>query len=143
MTDRAARLGDRVTLHYRLACAGREIINTFPGDPETFTLGAGEIDPRLEALITGLMPGTRQLHLLQAWQAFGERDEALVQDLDRAEFKAGLDLKPGLMANFDLPNGQTLAGTIVTLDATKVRIDFNHPLAGLPVEFEVELLSVN
>lgn len=143
MTDRAARMGDRVTLRYRLSCAGQEIVNNFAGDPETFVLGSAEIDPRLEILITGLAPGTRHLHHLQAWQAFGERDESLVRAMDRAEFDATLDLQPGLVVEFTLPNGQTLQGSIVSLDTGKVWVDFNHPLAGLPVEFEVELLSVS
>lgn len=143
MSSRAARLGDRVTLHYRLSCAGREIVNTFGGDPETFILGSGEIEPRLEALLTGLLPGTRQLHRLQPWQAFGERDESLVQAVQRTEFDVTLDLQPGLVVEFTLPNGQTLQGSIVSLDAGRVWIDFNHPLSGLPVELEVELLSVS
>ncbi len=142
MTARTARLGDRVTLHYRLTCAGQEIVDTYSEGPETFTLGSGEIDPRLEICITGLKAGERHIFELAPGHAFGQRDETLVQRLERAEFDTRLDLQPGLTADFALPNGQTLHGTILAVDETHVELDFNHPLAGLPVEFEVELLSI-
>jgi FKBP-type peptidyl-prolyl cis-trans isomerase SlpA len=136
-------LGDRLTLHYRLSCAGQEVASTFGADPETFVVGAGEIDPRLEVHLLGLPVGTHTTLTLGPGEAFGARDEALVHQLPRTDFDPALDLAVGHTVDFSLPNGQTLSGTILALNETHVLVDFNHPLAGLPVEFEVEVLAIN
>ncbi len=142
MTARVIRMGDRVTLHYRLECGGREIVSTFADSPETFTLGSGEIDPRLEVLLLGLKTDDHRAFSLGPGQAFGERDAALVQRLARREFDPALALQVGHTVDFSLPNGQTLHGTLLSVDDTHVEVDFNHPLAGLPVEFEVHILAI-
>lgn len=139
---RAIRMGDRVTLHYRLECGGQEVVSTFTDAPETFTLGSGEIDPRLEVLLLGLETGDHTTLALGPGQAFGDRDEGLVQRLARDEFDPALGLQVAHTVDFSLPNGQTLHGTILDLTDTEVEIDFNHPLAGLPVEFEVQILAI-
>lgn len=142
MTARVVRMGDRVTLHYRLECGGEEVVSTFSDAPETFTLGSGEIDPRLEVLLLGLKTDDHTTVALGPGEAFGDRDEGLVQRLARNEFDPALDLQPGHRVDFSLPNGQTLHGTILYVDDTHVVVDFNHPLAGLPVEFEVRILAI-
>ena len=135
--------GDRITLHYRIASYGQEIANTFPAAPETFRVGDGEIDARLEQTLVGLAEGERHLFELMPWQAFGERDEALVQTLPRSDFPADMELLPEHQVDFELPNGHSLTGTIRKIGADTVQIDFNHPLAGLPIEFEVAILAID
>lgn len=136
------RPGDRVTLHYRLACGDEEVVSTFGGEPETFALGGGELAPGLETVLLGLAAGTRRTLRLAPGQAFGDRDPARVQTLPRAEFPPGLEPVAGNMADFTLPNGQTLSATILEVDDRGVKLDFNHPLAGLPVDFQVHILAV-
>ncbi len=137
------RPGARVTLHYRLTCQGEEIADTFADDePETFTLGGGEIDARLEILLLGLVPGDHRTWRLAAGEAFGLVDPALVHALPRADFPPETELREGLQMAFDLPNGQSMNGILRAIGDETVTVDFNHPLAGLPVEFEVEILSL-
>lgn len=138
---RTIQSGDRVTLHYRLACIGQEIADTFQGAPETFLIGTGELDAGLERALTGLAEGEHRTLHLTPWDAFGERDEGLVQTLPRRDFPA--ELEPNLQVEFDLPNGHRWLGTVVALDDDTVTVDFNHPLAGLPVEFEVQILAID
>lgn len=134
-------LNDRVTLHYRLSCGDAELVNTFNGAPETFQFGRGEIDPRLEYALKGLTEGTHTtLHLTPA-MAFGEHDPDRVQSYPRADLN-DLAIDEGHMIQFQLPNGQTLHGAVLALDATTATLDFNHPLAGRPVEFEVHILRI-
>lgn len=142
MTARVVRMGDRVSLHYRLECGGEEVASTFSDAPETFTLGSGDIDPRLEVLLLGLKVGDHTRYALGPGEAFGDRDEGLVQRLARNEFDPALNLQVGHTVDFGLPNGQILHGTILSVDDTEVQVDFNHPLAGLPVEFEVRVLAI-
>jgi FKBP-type peptidyl-prolyl cis-trans isomerase SlpA len=136
------RLNDQVTLNYRIRCLEQEVASTFETGPQTFRLGQGEIDPRLELCLTGLHQGEHRLFQLAPWQAFGERHEELVQTLPRSDFPTGLELALDHLVDFELPNGETVQGRILALDADSVRLDFNHPLAGLPVEFEVEILDI-
>jgi len=136
------RPGDRVTLHYRLECSGEEVVNTFPEGPETFTLGSGELEARLETLLLGLEAGQHLTFDLDAGEAFGPRDPQLIHALPRAAFPAGMDLAPGHGVQFDLPNGQSMMGTVLELEEDTVQVDFNHPLAGLPVTLEVHILSI-
>lgn len=136
------RPGDRVTLHYRLECGDEEVVNTFPEAPETFTLGSGELEARLETLLLGLGEGQHLSFELGPGEAFGHRDEQLVHTLPRADFPADMDLAPGHGVQFDLPNGQSMMGTVLEIGADAVKVDFNHPLAGLPVTLEVRILSI-
>lgn len=142
MTNSASlRLGDQVTLHYRLACNGEEIVNTFAAEPETFRLSQGEIDPRLEALLIGLQAGDHRTYELDPGAAFGSHEAGMIHDLPRSDFAADLVLIPGHEVEFTLPNGQVLHGIVRSIAADSVRVDFNHPLAGLPVLFEVKILA--
>ena len=136
-------IGDQVTLHYRLTCNGEEIVNTFANQPETFYIGGGDIDPRLESLLTGLQVGDHRTFELEPGAAFGNHQPGMVHDLPRVDFAADQALVPGHDVAFTLPNGQTLHGIIRSINDATVRIDFNHPLAGLAVEFEVKILAVD
>ena len=136
------RPGDRVTLHYRLECNGHEVVNTFPDEPESFTLGSGELEIRLEALLLGLQVGEHAAYELGPDEAFGPRDEELVHTLPRSDFPTDMELEVGHGVQFDLPNGKSMMGTVLAIDGETVTVDFNHPLAGQPVNFEVEILSV-
>ena len=137
------RPGSRVTLHYRLVCQDQELVDTFADNlPETFVLGCGEIDVRLEALLLGLVAGDHRTWHLEPGEAFGFRDPSLVHDLPRADFPPQPPLAEGLQMAFDLPGGQSMPGIVRAFGAEDVTVDFNHPLAGLPVTFEVRILAV-
>lgn len=135
------RPGDRVTLHYRLEASGRLIVDTFDEAPETFTLGGGDIDPRLELLLLGLAAGDHRHFELDVTDAFGQRDDELLQAVPREEFGAR-ELTLGDGVQFNLPNGQNLNGLLVEIGEETVLVDFNHPLAGQPINFEVRILAI-
>ena len=139
----ALQPGDRVTLHYRIASYGQEIANTFGDAPETFRLGDGDIEPRLEQALVGLAEGTRTTLELFPWQAFGERDETLVQTLPASDLPADFTAEVEQQIEFEMPNGETVTGTVLAVDPAGLTVDFNHPLAGLPIEFEVQILAID
>lgn len=143
MTDSAPlRLGDQVTLHYRLSCQDEILVDTFTDGPETFTLGHGEIDPRLESLLLDLRVGDHRVYDLAPGEAFGPHDPAMIHTLPRDDFPSSLELDVNGGVDFALPNGQAVSGSVLEIDADNVRVDFNHPLAGLPVNFEVQILAI-
>ena len=143
--------GSFLTLHYRLAGPAGDVINTFGGKPATLTLGSGELSPAVETCLMGLAEGARASFELPAGAAFGERNPAMLQWLARkvlAEMgEAGAQYQVGDVVQFPTPDGQgQFAGAVCQLRSDDrgdaVLFDFNHPLAGQPVTFEVQLIGV-
>jgi len=140
--------GSFLTLHYRLAGPdGAAIVNTFDGQPATLSLGTGELAPAMEQRLVGLAEGTRTTFELAAGEAFGERNAELLQRVKRsllAEFgDPDETYAVGDVVQFPTPDGQgRYAGVVRELADDWLLFDFNHPLAGRPVTFEVELIGV-
>jgi FKBP-type peptidyl-prolyl cis-trans isomerase SlpA len=148
MTPRTVAPGDFLTLHYRLSGPdGMDLVNTFDQQPATLTLGSGELAPALESKLMGLPEGIRQRFELAAGEAFGERNPELLQSVSRRLLAQYADpdeqYSVGEVISFPTPDGLgQYAGRVVELGADAILFDFNHPLAGLPVAFEVELVGV-
>jgi FKBP-type peptidyl-prolyl cis-trans isomerase SlpA len=136
-----------LTLHYRLATVdGADIVTTFNGTPATLMLGQGQLAPVLEQLLLGLPEGTHKTFDLEPGVGFGPRNPELVRPVSRATLDAnsvpGADYKVGDLVDFAAPGGGRFAGVLRELGDTEALFDFNHPLAGQPVRFEVNLISV-
>ena len=140
--------GSFLTLHYRLAGPdGADIINTFNDKPATLSLGTGELAPAMEARLLGLAEGTRTSFELAAGEAFGERNAELVQRVKRSLLDELGDpdeqYSVGDVVQFPTPDGQgSYAGVVREVGGDWLLFDFNHPLAGKPVHFEVHLIGV-
>ena len=140
--------GSFLTLHYRLSGPAGEVISTFDGKPSTLTLGNGELAPAVEACLVGLEEGTRTTFDLPAGAAFGERNPAMQQWLARKELTDMGDpneqYNVGDVVQFPTPDGQgQFAGVVVQVaEGRGVLFDFNHPLAGQPVSFEVQVIGI-
>ena len=143
--DRASFL----TLHYRLSGPdGRAFINTFDGPPATLSLGSGQLSPAIEQRLLGLEEGTRTVIELAAGEAFGERQPEMVQWVARKLLSELGDpheqYVAGDVVQFPTPDGLgSYAGSAVEVrEDGAVLFDFNHPLAGQPVTFEVQLIGI-
>jgi FKBP-type peptidyl-prolyl cis-trans isomerase SlpA len=142
--------GSLVTLHYRLAAVvdgcEREVISTLGARPATLQLGAGQLALGLEARLLGLAEGEEASFELAPADAFGERNPALVQTLSRAAFDAGVGAESAFAAGdvveFSPPGAGRLAGVLRRHDHRRAVVDFNHPLAGLPLRFSVRVIGV-
>lgn len=144
MSDQPVVHGDTITLRYAIRLKdGTEFISNFEDDEaDTLTVGDGTLNPPLEQWLIGILPGERHVFLLDPWQAFGASNPDLIQTLDPQDIPAGMALESGNYVEFALPNGQTLAGTILEVCPDGVKVDFNHPLADCPIEFEVEVTNI-
>jgi len=140
--------GAFLTLHYRLSGPGGDLINTFGGKPATLSLGTGELSAALEDRLLGLAEGAHARFDLPAGDAFGPRDAQRVQWVARSLLERLGDphesYTPGDVVQFPTPDGAgRYAGSVVQVgEGGAVQFDFNHPLAGEPVRFEVLLLGV-
>lgn len=149
--DDVARVGPDsfLTLHYRvsLADSGTDVINTFGGRPATIQFGHGQLAEPLEQVLHGLADGDHAVFELSAAQAWGERAPELVQRIERAAFDENADpggsYGPGDVIDIARPDGGgRFVGVIKAIDDNAVLVDFNHPLAGQAVRFEVRILGV-
>jgi FKBP-type peptidyl-prolyl cis-trans isomerase SlpA len=140
--------GSFLTLHYRLTGPdGADLINTFADKPATLSLGTGELAPAMEAKLMGLREGAHQSFELAPGEAFGERNPELMQRVKRSLLDELGDpderYHVGDVVQFPTPNGQgAYAGVVREVDGDVLVFDFNHPLAGRPVTFEVKLIGV-
>ncbi|HSU20992.1 FKBP-type peptidyl-prolyl cis-trans isomerase [Comamonadaceae bacterium OTU4NAUVB1] len=146
-TSAVVTAGSFLTLHYRLAGPAGDIINTFADKPATLSLGTGELSPAVEQRLLGLAEGTHTRFDLPAGEAFGDRNPEMLQWVARTLLARLGDpderYATGDVVQFPTPDGQgSYAGAVVASNDSAVQFDFNHPLAGQPVTFEVQLIGV-
>ena len=139
--------GSFLTLHYRLAGPACDIINTFADKPATLSLGTGELSPAVEQRLLGMAEGAHATFELPAGEAFGERNPEMQQWVARTLLARVGDpdeqYATGDVVQFPTPDGTgSYAGAVIAANDTAVQFDFNHPLAGQPVTFEVRLIGV-
>ena len=139
--------GSFLTLHYRLAGPAGDIINTFADKPATLSLGTGELSPAVEQRLIGMEEGTHATFDIPAGEAFGDRNAEMQQWVARTLLARLGDpderYAAGDVVQFPTPDGQgSYAGAVIASNDTAVQFDFNHPLAGQPVTFEVRLIGV-
>jgi FKBP-type peptidyl-prolyl cis-trans isomerase SlpA len=147
--------GSFLTLHYRLAGPGGDIVNTFKDKPATLTLGTGELSPAMEKRLVGLPEGAHASFEIPAGEAFGDRNPEMLQWVARSLLDEMGDpnarYEVGDVAQFPTPDGMASYAGLVRQVGTgeecggkdgAVLFDFNHPLAGQPVVFEVRVIGV-
>ncbi len=143
--------GSFLTLHYRLSGPdGADIVNTFNEGPATLSIGTGQLAPAIEAKLIGLDEGTHTTVSLAAGEAFGQRNPALIQRVKLALLREHGDpdeeYHVGDVVQFPTPDGQaSYAGVVRAIGPAEedwAEFDFNHPLAGQPVNFEVQIIGV-
>lgn len=136
-----------LTLHYRLASTdGADIVSTFNDKPATLQLGKGQLAPFLEARLLGLEEGAHRIFELPPDQAFGPRNPELIQRVSRATLDENSaqdeDYAIGDLVEFAAPKGGRFAGVLRAIDGDGAVFDFNHPLAGQSIKFEVRIIGI-
>ena len=136
-----------LTLHYRIAAPdGADIVNTFEGTPATLQLGGGQIAPTLEQALLGMTVGERRSIELAPEQAFGPRNPELLQRVSMKTLQEnsnfGEEYSVGDLVEFNAPSGGRYAGILRELGDGWALFDFNHPLAGQPIVFEVQIIGI-
>jgi FKBP-type peptidyl-prolyl cis-trans isomerase SlpA len=142
MTD--VRIGpDRqVTLHFALKLEGGEVVDsTFDKQPATFKVGDGNLLPGFEQAIYGLKAGDKRSLSISPEQGFGQGNPQNIQVMPRSQFQ-DMELSEGLLVIFNDAANAELPGVVKTFDDSQVTIDFNHPLAGKTLSFDVEIIEV-
>jgi len=136
--------GHNVSVHYVGTFAdGQEFDNSrVRGQTLEFTVGSGEMIPGFNDQVVGMSTGETRTFTLAANDAYGPRNDDAVQEIPRSSFEPGFEFVVGEIIRGQTPQGPFVAKILTVTDAN-VTLDFNHPLAGQDLTFEVELVSVN
>lgn len=135
--------GSVVTMYFCLTMKNGIVADsTNPNEPMTFTMGDGSLVHGLEMALIGLKTGDKQSVEIDPLNAFGFSDPDNIYDMPREEFAEDLPVTPGTILSFSTPSGDEIPGVIKEVNESTVKVDFNHPLAGQDVIFEVEIVNV-
>src|SRR5690606_37867058 len=132
-----------VTINFTLKDQeGTVLDSTDSGNSFSYISGNNQILPKLEENISTMIIGGKRSVTLQPVDAYGEYKEEAVQSVNKAEFPPDVELQEGMSFMAHTPDGKHVPLTIVNVKNDDVTVDFNHPLAGKTLEFDVELLNV-
>ena len=136
--------GSEVLMHFSLSLAdGTVADSTTDDEPLRFVMGDGTLIEGLELVLYGLKKGDRQCLSIEPRDAFGFPDEDNIHTMPRSEFPDDMQLEVGMIIGFSTPSGEEVPGAIQKIKDDEIVVDFNHPLAGHEVIFDVEILEVN
>jgi FKBP-type peptidyl-prolyl cis-trans isomerase SlpA len=143
MTHMVIAEGTDVTLHFSLALEDGTIIDSnFDAEPAHFSVGDGSLLPGFETVLIGLTAGHKKAFELGPEAGFGQANPNNIQRMPRKEFAPDMALEQGLVISFADANKAELPGVVASFNDDFVNVDFNHPLAGRSIHFDVEILDV-
>ena len=128
-------------IEYTVKNSKGEVVDSNKGQaPLEFIAGKGQIIPGLEKEVEQMNAGEEKTISVPAVEAYGEYNEEMIQEVPRDQFE-GIDLQKGMTLYGQTPDGQTIAVTVKEFDDNKVIVDYNHPLAGEDLTFDVKVVS--
>lgn len=134
--------GTTVRVHYRGTLdSGEEFDNSYQrGEPLEFVIGEGRVISGFDQAVSGMAVGDKAKVTIAAEDAYGPRHEEAIQDVPADKLPEGVS--EGDMVHGQTAEGHPLAATVVSVEGDMARLDFNHPLAGCDLTFELELVEV-
>jgi len=133
----------KVTLHFALRLADGQVVDsTFEQTPATLVIGDGNLPEGFEKHLLGLEIGDRRTVRVGPEEAFGQLNPSNIQPFKKDQFAQAGELESGMVVSFQDASGSELPGTISTIDGDDIMVDFNHPLAGKDLDFEVEIIEI-
>lgn len=143
MRELAVGPGTKITLHFALQLDNGDMVDSnFERDPATFTVGDGNLLPGFEKALFGMLEGEHKTLVIKPEDGFGQRNPNNIQEIARSQFGPDLELSEGLMLSFADAQKTELPGVVQRFDDEVVVVDFNHPLAGRDILFEVAILKI-
>lgn len=138
-----AKSGDTVKVHYTGTLSdGTEFDSSRGQEPLEFTLGQGQMISGFEEAVVGMTLGENKTVTLASEEAYGERNEAMVQEVPRSAIPPEIKLTEGMLLQAQGPDGETLRFTVADFNEEAVTVDGNHPLAGRDLTFQLELVQI-
>ena len=138
-----AQQGDTVAVHYTGKLDSGEVFDSSQGrDPLEFTVGSGQVIPGFDQAVDGLEVGESREVRIEPDDAYGEPRDDLKVDVSRDQFPNDAEPEIGQQVQVQVAPGQNRVATIAAVQEDSITLDLNHPLAGQPLTFEVELVEI-
>lgn len=138
-----AKQGDTVKVHYTGTFDdGTVFDSSLDREPLQFTIGGGQVIAGFDGAVIDMQPGEKKSVNIPAAQAYGDRNEELVAEIGRERLPEGLELEIGQQLQLGLADGDQAVVLVVDVTDTTVTLDANHPMAGLDLNFELELVDI-
>ncbi|WP_419835940.1 FKBP-type peptidyl-prolyl cis-trans isomerase [Endozoicomonas atrinae] len=135
--------GSKVTLHFSLKLDDGSVVDSTSSEkPASLTIGDGNLPEGFEETLYGLASGEDRVSRIPPEKAFGMPNPNNVQRIPRGSFASGVELEEGLVMSFSDAANSELPGVVRAFDDEVVEVDFNHPLSGRHLIFEVQILDV-
>lgn len=133
-----------VMMHFSIRLADGSAVDSSKVDnkPAKFVMGDGSLTPNFEQCLLGLTKGQSETFTLPPEDAFGLPNPDNMHHLELSKFSSDVPAEVGTIISFTQPDGSELPGIIREVVADSVTVDFNHPLAGQTLTFEVDVLEV-
>jgi peptidylprolyl isomerase len=138
-----AKSGDTVKVHYTGTLQdGTVFDSSHEREPLEFTLGEQQVIPGFETVITGMQVGESAKETIPAANAYGDRRDDMLLEVERSQFPEDVDPEMGMQLQIQVQDGSRLPVEIVSVEGDVITLDANHPLAGKDLVFEVELIEI-
>ncbi|MCL9781379.1 FKBP-type peptidyl-prolyl cis-trans isomerase [Vibrio sp. S4M6] len=136
--------GSKVTLHFTIKMKDGSVADSTHnmGKPAQLVIGDGSLSDNFEKHLIGMQANQSKAIELVAQDAFGMPNPDNVHHMDRSKFVGDAEVEVGTIMAFSGPDGAEIPGIITDIAGDSVTVDFNHPLTGQDVTFEVEILSI-
>ena len=128
-------------LFYKLTHANGVLVDESGNTPFEFEIGDGQLDPCLESCVEEAVVGKLQTFLMTYGEAFGPTYDEAIQVMGRSDFPDNIKIELNAVVEFETPTGDSYIGCIDKIEGDDITVNFNHPLAGVDVSFQVEILE--
>ena len=121
---------------------GETVLKTEEEKPLEITVGEGTIPVSIEKALVDMKAGESKTIMLEPIEAFGPKTDKLIIDLPKDGFNEDADLTVGAKVTIKSPDGKNFIGSVIEIKDENITVDFNHPLAGMNLEFTVTVVSI-
>jgi peptidylprolyl isomerase len=138
-----AKAGDTVKIHYTGTLDdGSEFDSSAGRDPLEFTVGSGQVIPGFDKAVEGMAVGDQKKVRIEAEDAYGEPSDQMIQEVPKSALPDDLEPKEGMGLQARGQDGRVINLTVTEVGDETITVDGNHPLAGKPLNFDIELVSI-
>lgn len=134
--------GNTVKFHYSLTVDGEMIDSSSGKEPLEYVHGKKMIIPGLESALDGLNVGDKKSVTIAAEDGYGAVDPNAVVEVPKDGFANSAEAQEGMVVQVPTPDGKTMTGTVQQIKDEILILNFNHPLAGKALNFEIEIIEI-
>ncbi len=144
MSSNIVKKGDKISVEYTGKLETGETFDSSKGkEPLQFEVGTGRVIRGFDHGVIGMKVGEEKTISINPEEAYGQRNDAYIKELPKQSIPKELELKEGLLLIFKKEDGMRMPATVVEVKEDTVMVDFNHPLAGHKLVFEIKIISIN